>query len=146
MHLFAHFYRPDHRSRVELNTISAVWTPSVESENMTVTTLNLSPTCIHQSCDQAASQHWPCIDLALTQSLALTKLKSASTLKMLRQQLIYPTFLFFLWISTSSALHFYLDATDKRCFVEELPSDTVVEGMACPKISYTVETYLYAEL
>jgi len=26
------------------------------------------------------------------------------------------------------ALHFYLDADEKRCFVEELPSDTVVEG------------------
>lgn len=27
-----------------------------------------------------------------------------------------------------AALHFYLDADEKRCFVEELPSDTVVEG------------------
>lgn len=26
------------------------------------------------------------------------------------------------------ALHFYLDADEKRCFVEELPTDTVVEG------------------
>jgi len=28
-----------------------------------------------------------------------------------------------------NALHFYLDANEKRCFIEELPSDTVVEGM-----------------
>ncbi|KAI9464201.1 emp24/gp25L/p24 family/GOLD-domain-containing protein [Boletus coccyginus] len=27
-----------------------------------------------------------------------------------------------------NALHFYLDANEKRCFIEELPSDTVVEG------------------
>jgi hypothetical protein len=28
----------------------------------------------------------------------------------------------------AQALHFYLDATDHRCFIEELPTDTVVEG------------------
>lgn len=28
----------------------------------------------------------------------------------------------------TNALHFYLDASEKRCFIEELPSDTVVEG------------------
>ncbi|KAF9054336.1 emp24/gp25L/p24 family/GOLD-domain-containing protein [Panaeolus papilionaceus] len=27
-----------------------------------------------------------------------------------------------------NALHFYLDANQKRCFIEELPTDTVVEG------------------
>ncbi|KAG1760137.1 emp24/gp25L/p24 family/GOLD-domain-containing protein [Suillus occidentalis] len=35
---------------------------------------------------------------------------------------------FFLLVTTVNALHFYLDANEKRCFVEELPSDTVVEG------------------
>ncbi|TEB21814.1 hypothetical protein FA13DRAFT_1819333 [Coprinellus micaceus] len=36
---------------------------------------------------------------------------------------------FLLCLFTSiNALHFYLDANQKRCFVEELPSDTVVEG------------------
>jgi hypothetical protein len=35
---------------------------------------------------------------------------------------------FLLLITTVNALHFYLDANEKRCFVEELPSDTVVEG------------------
>ncbi|TDL26755.1 hypothetical protein BD410DRAFT_895361 [Rickenella mellea] len=30
--------------------------------------------------------------------------------------------------ATANALHFYLDASEKRCFIEELPSDTVVEG------------------
>lgn len=30
----------------------------------------------------------------------------------------------------ANALHFYLDADEKRCFVEELPSDTVVEGQS----------------
>ncbi|KAI0305968.1 emp24/gp25L/p24 family/GOLD-domain-containing protein, partial [Multifurca ochricompacta] len=31
-------------------------------------------------------------------------------------------------ISAVNALHFYLDANEKRCFIEELPTDTVVEG------------------
>lgn len=31
--------------------------------------------------------------------------------------------------ATVNALHFYLDANQKRCFIEELPTDTVVEGM-----------------
>ncbi|KAF9447717.1 hypothetical protein P691DRAFT_801905 [Macrolepiota fuliginosa MF-IS2] len=30
--------------------------------------------------------------------------------------------------ATVNALHFYLDANQKRCFIEELPTDTVVEG------------------
>ncbi|KAG5637742.1 hypothetical protein H0H81_003380 [Sphagnurus paluster] len=30
--------------------------------------------------------------------------------------------------ATTHALHFYLDANQKRCFIEELPTDTVVEG------------------
>ncbi|KAF8498725.1 emp24/gp25L/p24 family/GOLD-domain-containing protein [Russula emetica] len=34
----------------------------------------------------------------------------------------------FLFISAVDALHFYLDANEKRCFIEELPTDTVVEG------------------
>lgn len=33
-----------------------------------------------------------------------------------------------LLFSLANALHFYLDANEKRCFIEELPSDTVVEG------------------
>jgi hypothetical protein len=28
----------------------------------------------------------------------------------------------------SSALHFYLDASENKCFLEELPVDTIVEG------------------
>jgi len=31
-------------------------------------------------------------------------------------------------VTSVSALHFYLDANQKRCFIEELPTDTVVEG------------------
>jgi len=30
--------------------------------------------------------------------------------------------------ATANALHFYLDANQKRCFIEELPTDTIVEG------------------
>jgi hypothetical protein len=39
------------------------------------------------------------------------------------------TFLAFLAVlAPISALHFYLDADEKRCFIEELPTDTIVEG------------------
>jgi hypothetical protein len=31
--------------------------------------------------------------------------------------------------ATADALHFYLDANQHRCFIEELPTDTVVEGL-----------------
>lgn len=31
-------------------------------------------------------------------------------------------------VAFANALHFYLDANEKRCFIEELPTDTVVEG------------------
>jgi hypothetical protein len=27
-----------------------------------------------------------------------------------------------------NALHFYIQANEERCFLEELPSDTIVEG------------------
>ncbi|KAH9989858.1 emp24/gp25L/p24 family/GOLD-domain-containing protein [Russula vinacea] len=37
-------------------------------------------------------------------------------------------FCLFFFISAVNALHFYLDANEKRCFIEELPTDTVVEG------------------
>jgi p24 family protein alpha len=35
-------------------------------------------------------------------------------------------------LSATNALHFYLDANQKRCFIEELPTDTVVEGKQFP--------------
>lgn len=38
--------------------------------------------------------------------------------------------LFLSFITYIHALHFYLDANQKRCFVEELPTDTVVEGQS----------------
>lgn len=31
-------------------------------------------------------------------------------------------------VTTAHALHFYLDDNEKRCFIEELPTDTIVEG------------------
>ncbi|KAG9223784.1 hypothetical protein CCMSSC00406_0004875 [Pleurotus cornucopiae] len=37
-------------------------------------------------------------------------------------------FLFLFFCATVNALHFYLDANERRCFIEELPTDTVVEG------------------
>jgi hypothetical protein len=35
-------------------------------------------------------------------------------------------------VSVANALHFYLDANQRRCFIEELPTDTVVEGKHFP--------------
>ncbi|KAI0313271.1 emp24/gp25L/p24 family/GOLD-domain-containing protein [Amylostereum chailletii] len=46
----------------------------------------------------------------------------------LRPSLALPLCLAFLLATTANALHFYLDAGETRCFVEELPTDTVVEG------------------
>jgi len=37
-------------------------------------------------------------------------------------------------VAATSALHFYLDANEKRCFIEELPTDTVVEGAMKPPL------------
>jgi hypothetical protein len=57
-----------------------------------------------------------------------------------RLSVLLPSFL--LLVTTVNALHFYLDANEKRCFVEELPSDTVVEGKyprqwsRAPRMSY----------
>lgn len=31
-------------------------------------------------------------------------------------------------LTLEQALHFYLESNEQRCFLEELPSDTVVEG------------------
>jgi len=31
-------------------------------------------------------------------------------------------------VTGTSALHFYLDSNEERCFIEELPTDTIVEG------------------
>jgi hypothetical protein len=36
--------------------------------------------------------------------------------------------LFLCLVTSVNALHFYLDANQQRCFIEELPTDTVVEG------------------
>lgn len=30
-------------------------------------------------------------------------------------------------------LHFYLEAGEARCFIEELPSETIVEGVPVPR-------------
>ncbi|CCM01796.1 uncharacterized protein FIBRA_03863 [Fibroporia radiculosa] len=44
-----------------------------------------------------------------------------------RSRLLSACFLLCL-VASTNALHFYLDTNEKRCFVEELPTDTVVEG------------------
>ena len=44
------------------------------------------------------------------------------------------TLVLFAW--STSALHFYMDLKEKRCFIEELPSDTVVEGTYSSPIVY----------
>jgi len=40
------------------------------------------------------------------------------------------TLVLFAW--STSAIHFYMDLKDRRCFIEELPTDTVVEGKCTP--------------
>jgi hypothetical protein len=51
----------------------------------------------------------------------------ALLLDMIQRRLFFLSTLL-LGIVGSNALHFYLDANEKRCFIEELPTDTVVEG------------------
>ncbi|TFK94130.1 hypothetical protein K466DRAFT_536558 [Polyporus arcularius HHB13444] len=36
--------------------------------------------------------------------------------------------LLLVFAAAANALHFYLDTNEKRCFIEELPTDTIVEG------------------
>ncbi|KAJ3564102.1 hypothetical protein NP233_g8517 [Leucocoprinus birnbaumii] len=45
---------------------------------------------------------------------------------------------------TANALHFYLDANQKRCFIEELPTDTVVEGKY-RALEWSEQQQLYTE-
>jgi hypothetical protein len=45
---------------------------------------------------------------------------------------------------TVNALHFYLDANERRCFIEEIPTDTVVEG-TYRALEWTEKTMSYVE-
>ncbi|GBE86419.1 emp24/gp25L/p24 family/GOLD-domain-containing protein [Sparassis latifolia] len=45
-----------------------------------------------------------------------------------RRPRLLPICLLLCLAATVNALHFYLDTNEKRCFIEELPTDTVVEG------------------
>ncbi|ORX33521.1 putative ER to Golgi transport-related protein [Kockovaella imperatae] len=41
---------------------------------------------------------------------------------------LHPTLALLAVLNVASALHFYFESHEKRCFLEELPSDTIVEG------------------
>ena len=61
--------------------------------------------------------------------LVFSNLASVTILSSMRLKL----FSFILCVvSAANALHFYLDANQRRCFIEELPTDTVVEGKHFP--------------
>ena len=48
-----------------------------------------------------------------------------------------------LWLSgVCNALHFYLDADEQRCFIEEVPTDTVVEGPPAPGMRFDLRAVL----
>lgn len=51
------------------------------------------------------------------------------TIPMHRLAHLLPIFLLF---SVAHGLHFYLDANEKRCFIEEVPTETVVHGIRLP--------------
>ena len=57
----------------------------------------------------------------------LLPVKACSTTLLLKMRLTVLSFLLCL-VTSINALHFYLDTNEKRCFIEELPTDTVVEG------------------
>lgn len=65
-----------------------------------------------------------------TVTLLIPALKLQSNHKMLPA--LSALLLLLLGSATTNALHFYLDANQKRCFIEELPTDTVVEGILLP--------------
>ncbi|OJT09831.1 Transmembrane emp24 domain-containing protein 4 [Trametes pubescens] len=47
---------------------------------------------------------------------------------LLRRPPLLSLCLLLVFAAAANALHFYLDTNEKRCFIEELPTDTVVEG------------------
>lgn len=47
-----------------------------------------------------------------------------------------------LLLPLTNALHFYLDASERRCFIEELPTDTVVEGKSVLHLEQLQESLL----
>ncbi|PIL25016.1 hypothetical protein GSI_12904 [Ganoderma sinense ZZ0214-1] len=47
---------------------------------------------------------------------------------LLRRPPLLSLCLLLVFVAAANALHFYLDTDEKRCFIEELPSETVVEG------------------
>lgn len=43
--------------------------------------------------------------------------------------------LLFVWLSPSQALYFHIGETEKKCFIEEIPDETMVIGMFIVKFS-----------
>lgn len=52
-----------------------------------------------------------------------------SAMALLRRPPLLSLCLLLVFAAAANALHFYLDTDEKRCFIEELPSETVVEGV-----------------
>ncbi|KAL7415880.1 emp24/gp25L/p24 family/GOLD-domain-containing protein [Mrakia frigida] len=48
--------------------------------------------------------------------------------RLARMRSTLPSVLLLLLLPLTQALHFYLDANEQKCFMEELPVDTIVEG------------------
>ena len=68
-----------------------------------------------------------------TQGQLTTIVTSISTMLIFESHLVKRLFLGLIFlIPFTNALHFYLDASERRCFIEELPTDTVVEGTSAP--------------
>ncbi|XP_045190803.1 transmembrane emp24 domain-containing protein 9-like isoform X2 [Mercenaria mercenaria] len=52
-------------------------------------------------------------------------------------------FLVFLWFTTVSGLYFHIGETEKKCFIEEIPDETMVVGNYKVQLyDYTVKDYL----
>ncbi len=57
------------------------------------------------------------------------RLVLSSAMALLRKPPLLSLCLLLVFAAAVNALHFYLDTDEKRCFIEELPSETVVEGV-----------------
>jgi len=55
-------------------------------------------------------------------------LTSGLAFAMAQQRWLISLCIFLYFSTTAQSLHFYLDASERRCFIEELPTDTVVEA------------------
>ena len=87
--------------------------------------------CVKHVVFVAARTTWPNLHVLLCTTFTSPDARGRRT-KMLPKSLQICSLLLLNAVLSVHAVHFYLDANEKRCFLEEIPSDTVVEGTPVP--------------